>query len=62
MDKHHRKELQTKITSQLKLIPENRRILLEREIKKEIILNLKEEKLELWRRWRQRKERIPGQK
>ena len=62
LEKHHRKELQTKITTQLKLIPKNRRILLEREIEKERIWNLKEAKLELWRRWRQRKGRIPGQK
>ena len=62
LDKHHRKELQTKIMSQLMLIPENRRILLEREIEKERILNLKEAKLELWRRWMQKKGRIPGQK
>ena len=58
------KKKQTKITEMLNSLPENRRILAEKEAEKERILSLKEAKLELWRRWRHKKgkkSRFPNQ-
>ena len=53
---------QQKITTQLAKLPENRRIMLERELETERKLNLKEAKEELWRRWRQKKGRTEYKK
>ena len=49
------KEKQRKITETLEKLPENRRILVERELEKERRMNLKEAKEEIWKRWRQSK-------
>merc|ERR1712208_112710 len=57
MEKLEKKQIQSRITSQLKLIPENRRKILEMEIERERIMILKEAKEELWKKWSQKKGR-----
>ena len=61
-EKTNTKLKQQKITSQLAKLPENRRIMVERELETERKLNLKEAKEELWRRWRQKKGRTEYKK
>ena len=46
------KKKQQKITEALEKIPDNRRIILERELERERRMNLKEAKEEVWKRWR----------
>ena len=58
-DKRELNMIQTKITSELQKIPENRRILLEQKIEKENNLELKEAREALWKRWNQKKGKIP---
>ena len=51
------KEIQSKITTELKKLPRNRQILMEKEMERKRILLLREAKQELWKKWRQRKGR-----
>ena len=55
LERIDKKLKQQRITQELEKLPDNRRILLEREIETERKLNLKEAKEELWKRWRQKK-------
>ena len=57
LEKIERKNIQSKITDRLNQLPNNRRILIEKEIEKERLLNLKEAKEEIWKKWRQTKGR-----
>ena len=52
-----RRDMQTKITQRLQIIPRNRQILLEKQMEKERLMYLKEAKEEIWKRWRQTKGR-----
>ena len=52
-----KRQIQQKITENLKLLPENRRKLAEKEEEKRRNLLMKEAEDELWRKWRQRKGR-----
>ena len=56
-EKLEKRKLQTKITETLQELPQNRRILVEREKERERKLLLQEAKLELWKKWRQKKGR-----
>ena len=48
-----------KITTELKKIPDNERKILENDIEKERLMSLKEAKMEIWKRWRQKKGKAP---
>ena len=52
------RERQSKITETLGKLPENRRILVERELDKERRVNLKEAREEVWKKWRQSKGKV----
>ena len=52
-----RREIQTRITENLKILPKNKQILLEKQVNKEMLMCLKEAKEEIWKKWRQRKGR-----
>ena len=47
------------MTESLKILPKNQRIIIEREEEKERLMLLQEAKVELWRKWRQRRGRTP---
>ena len=55
LDKLEKRKIQNKITENLRQLPENRRILIEREEEKERRLLLQEAKIELWKKWRKKK-------
>lgn len=50
LEKTENKKKQQKITESLEKLPENKRIMLEREMERERRLNLKEAKDEVWKR------------
>ena len=45
-----RRDMQTKITQRLQIIPRNRQILLEKQMEKERLMYLKEAKEEIWKK------------
>ena len=49
------KDMQRKITEELSKLPQNRKVLVEREMERERLILMKEAKQELWRKWRQNK-------
>ena len=55
MTKLNKKKLQTTISEKLAELPSNRRKILELRIEKERIMDLKEVKQKMWRKWRQNK-------
>ena len=55
LEKIRVKEIQLKITETLKEIPSNRRKIVEAQVDKERLLDLKEAKQKIWRKWRQNK-------
>ena len=52
-----KRQIQQKITENLKLLPENRRKIIEKEEERKRSLLMEEAENELWRKWRQRKGR-----
>ena len=57
MEKERKRQIQTRITESLGELPNNKRILLEREMELEKRLLIKEAKEEIWKKWRQNKGR-----
>ena len=57
MEKERKNNIQMRITQSLGELPENKRILLDREMEKERRLLMKEAKEEIWKKWRQKKGR-----
>ena len=55
LEKIKTKEIQTKITDNLNLIPKNRKILVEARIEKERLLDIKEAREKIWKKWRHNK-------
>ena len=58
-EKKKKELIQMKITTELKKIPDNERKILENNIEKERLMSLKEAKMEIWKRWRQKKGKAP---